>query len=329
MDAKQTLLALQTAQREAARRQQEEAEQLARQQAALIERIKAGETTGDPILDFVTVCWSGDERIYDHLKTLQDSLVGMAGQYILTIETEKEWVTTGPPGGFGPSGFEELKQCDVSLGQLEDERLVVNFNNGSFGFKTGRHAKRVSRHLPFMAESDILFDNLKMVRFPAIQKLLQDPWGYSECRNCTTISVMAGNENIFKWLDDLCGMSINITNDELLEMAIILFCATRGPVEPEPTMPSKVISWWSAKKTAIDAEIAELNRKIDAELDEWSGVQKRVTSERHAQLSREIRENKLILEAKQELAAKLQLDRCPATIADPVPAGFSQSAGCG
>ncbi len=329
MGIREDLEAAALTKRESARRQEEERVALAKRQQDLADRIKAGETTGDPILDFVTVCWSGDEGVYDHLKTLQDSLVGMAGQYLLTIETEKEWVTTGPPGGFGPSGFEELKQCDISLGQLEDERLVVNFNTGFFGFKTGRHAKKVAPHLPSMVESDILFENLQMIRFPAIQKLLQDPWGFSECQNCTTISVMAGNENIFKWLDDLCGMSINITHDVVLEMAIQLFCASREEAEPEPTMPSKIIGWWTAKKTEIDAEILELNHKIDEALNEWSGDQKRVTPERHAQLSREIRGNKLTLEAKREIAAKLHLERCPTTTADAAPADIANSAGCG
>ncbi|MFA5185506.1 MAG: hypothetical protein WC551_03385 [Patescibacteria group bacterium] len=324
MDTKQSLVAMQ----EAVRRQQEESEQLAKQQAALIERIKAGETTGDPILDFVTVCWSVDERVYDHLKTLQDSLVGMAGQYIVVVETEKDWVTTGNGGGFGPSGYDRVRKRDISLGLLESEHLAFDLVSGSFGFKTyGLVAKSGLRSTASLLTENLMFKGDARVRFPNIQKILEQPFAYDGEHGSCTISVMVGNDNIMKWSDEWCGMPTDFDMLELLRHAIVLTYAPRETACSVPSIPYKLLALWRQVKSSIEAEIRDLQEKLARIRSELTGTSKRFDDDVIIKLTRDARFYAKELEEKKQLAVSLALDKCPEQDTAPITAEAPQTMG--
>jgi len=68
--------AVQQARRKKAEEAQKAAEEERRLCRELTDRIKAGETTGDRILDYAFAQWSGDEHVADALNKLETDIAG-------------------------------------------------------------------------------------------------------------------------------------------------------------------------------------------------------------------------------------------------------------
>jgi hypothetical protein len=107
--------------------------------AELRRRIEAGETTGDPIRDFLVWLWPLDhEEALPHYRALAERLKGRTGQYVLMIERRD--ASGGGMRTLGPSVKETF-----TLGILKDDRLALKRDDGklargTLAFPTGRHA---------------------------------------------------------------------------------------------------------------------------------------------------------------------------------------------
>ena len=61
-----------------------------KQLSAIQERIKAGETTGDKITDFILYCYSGNFEIEPRLRNIESRLQGKTGQLAICIDETKD-----------------------------------------------------------------------------------------------------------------------------------------------------------------------------------------------------------------------------------------------
>ncbi|MBI5654698.1 hypothetical protein HZC53_03540 [Candidatus Uhrbacteria bacterium] len=191
-----------------------EREAQANRLSELRERIKNGETTGDPVMDYVMVQWNGDEQVVDWLKQLESALAGNIGQYILAIRTEREWHNTGHGGGFGPSGYEELRRRDISLGILSDDKLVLDLTDGSFGFRTGGKSSWVdTRHRSGLHSVDMLFEKDDFLYLPTVRQV---SGGRGD------LSILVGADKVFDWLEMGNGIGIDFSIGQLLSLALMI-----------------------------------------------------------------------------------------------------------
>jgi hypothetical protein len=115
------------------------AQERAERAAEVRRRLEAGETTGDPILDFVAWLWPTDHaEALPHYRALAERLKGRTGQYVLMIERQD--ASGGCMRTLGPSVEETF-----TLGILKDDRLALKrddgkLSRGTLAFPTGRHA---------------------------------------------------------------------------------------------------------------------------------------------------------------------------------------------
>lgn len=285
--------AVQQARRKKAEEAQRAAEEERRLCQELTDRIKAGETTGDRIMDYAFAQWGGDEHVVEALNKLETELAGKTGQPILAVIREEEWITTGRGGGFGPSGYEELRRLDIRYGILTDDKLVLDLTDGAFGFNTGPHAMRSMRYAPELAPSDIRFDKHDLLTIEAVSRHLG--------RHATmhlTIGKAAVEEKLENWV--FVEFDLNLAG--LRDMALLF-------QNPEGMLPALQADYREAVakfKTRLEAAETELTTNRAKLFDD----SKPADAKSAAAVKKAISELKLL----QEEAAKLKLD--PAPIAD-------------
>lgn len=131
---------------------------------ALKERVAKGESLGDPIKDYLFVCYGTTEFpvVEEQLKSLSDKIKDHNGQQVMVLYTKQEVIREGDGGCFGGGDWTRLVVKGQQLGVLNGE-LRFNLSNGSIVLPTNKYAQKggdlhiweVDRHLWELKEGDI------------------------------------------------------------------------------------------------------------------------------------------------------------------------------
>lgn len=239
MDMHKKLDAVQRARQEAIRKREEAAAEERRLQQEMAERVKAGESTGDRLMDYAAAQWGGDERVAECLRELETAMAGMIGQFVLVAEVAHEWQQTGNGGGFGPSGFDELTRRDISLCVLTDDKLELDLAEGRFGFRTAAYVQSKLRQGSALQAGNLMFDKDCLVRMPMIREFVG---------GVGTLTIMFGTDTVIQWAEDCMGLTLDVSTSTLMLLALALMSAQE--------LPAKL-------KTQYDEMVSEFEKSVE------------------------------------------------------------------
>lgn len=98
---------------------------LATKRQDLRERIRAGATTGDEILDFVVVCGLDRTTIEPELRRIETAMSAHPGEYVLTMGKQEE-PNLRYVHGLEPRARDYHLEINVGLGLIPDSGLVID-----------------------------------------------------------------------------------------------------------------------------------------------------------------------------------------------------------
>ncbi len=178
---------------------------VAQQRHKLAERIKAGETTGDPIMDYALAHWYGShDQVSAKLQAIKSELQGKTGQLMLVVEDQN---TDQSPQ---PSGFVASPFKDASPGGLIGNPFSMGFNSDSQTLYLGVLERDTIEldiqygdiRLPVMSFSSYSENDRRCV---ILKSNLPFSWQKDESiplylpYMSKSIDVLAGDEKVFSW----------------------------------------------------------------------------------------------------------------------------------
>lgn len=124
--------------------------------ASVQKRIRGGESTGDPIDDFMLCCAaSGPEhqrkQIEEKLRGLQQQLAGKRGELALIVTAQRKLLREG--GCF--SGPDIQTKAEFRLGCLTDDRLIFDLGKAEWSMPTDGYAVWNSTYRFMPTEGDL------------------------------------------------------------------------------------------------------------------------------------------------------------------------------
>ncbi len=102
--------------------------------ASLQERIKAGQSSGDPIKDFVILYYDANSKCEEKIRALESQLREYDGQLMVQVERYQKMIHDEPQGCFG-GGPMYAQKADISFGRIQAPYLTID--------STGRKSENI------------------------------------------------------------------------------------------------------------------------------------------------------------------------------------------
>lgn len=229
------------------------------------------------------------------LKQLEDGLKGMVGQYVFAILVEHVWHTTGNGGGFGPSGYDELRQRELSLGVLSEDKIVLDMEDGHFGFRTnGMFSWIDSRHKVGLHPGDMRFERDHLLELPAIIRTFGGN---------ATLDLIIGTDKVLEWLEHGRGIPIDFRDDQFGWLAM--------KIQTLDELPPKLAEQQRQRIEQFNADVAKAKTLFESSRAKLLDVTMNMSNNDAASLAVGIRGALNDLKRLQKVAEDLGVDTKP------------------
>ncbi len=129
-------------------------EEAAKARSDLRKRVKAGETTGDRVKDFVLVQWGSlDETLVARYREIEERVAKHVGELILFVVRERVLLRHDCFGRRAPRDSDYGTSEYWYLGVIESPELVLDLEGGSCAVLTGSYVTR--KHSLVLREGDV------------------------------------------------------------------------------------------------------------------------------------------------------------------------------
>jgi len=263
-------------------------------QRELIERVMAGESTGDSILDYLLAVWNtSDARMRSTLENIEHSFKGKVGQLIMVISKRPNMhasfgMDDSTPGGLaGPSFHEDPSLVTLSLGVLGGERLSLDNRSGEITLPALR-PYAVMAIADFKSEVVTCASDLRLEKWVAAALF---------SAAASSIEIVSGDEEVSARLDK------TLFEDDKVRMVLPL----GGKIKDLPDLQVHYL-----KMTAeLEAKIDWTGKQLEAEMGKLIDTELHMTERQLLESARNIKAASLEMRRLMKRADNLGLNDLP------------------